>query len=265
MVQYLQTNSYSGISLPIDLWVPSTDSLKPVESWNYSFGMDYQLSNTWHFGVEGFYKNMKNVKAFKEGASPNSNFLEDIVQGKGWAYGIEFMARKNTGKTTGWLSYTWSHAWRKFDGISFNEKFPYKYDRINDINVVVMHKFNDRIDISGTWVFGTGNAISLSTQKYISNFALEAGGVQGFQKPHIQVYGRRNNYRLPDYHRMDIGINFHKEKKRITRTWSFGAYNVYNRQNALWIYWDDAGVFADKKALYQISLVPDNPICHLQF
>ena len=253
MVQYLQTNSYSGISLPIDLWVPSTDSLKPVESWNYSFGMDYQPSNAWHFGMEGFYKNMKNVKAFKEGAYPNSNFLEDIVQGKGWAYGIEFMARKSTGKTTGWLSYTWSHAWRKFDGISFNEKFPYKYDRINDINVVVMHKFNERIDISGTWVFGTGNAISLSTQKYISNFALEAGGVQGFQKPHIQVYGRRNNYRLPDYHRMDIGISFHKEKKRITRTWSFGAYNVYNRQNALWIYWDDAGVFADKKALYQIS------------
>ncbi len=253
MVQYLQTNSYSGISLPIDLWVPSTDSLKPVESWNYSFGMDYQPSNAYNFGVEGFYKNMKNVKAFKEGAYPNTNFLEDIVQGKGWAYGIEFMARKNSGKTTGWLAYTWSHSWRKFNGISFNQKFPYKYDRRNDISLVVMHKFNDRIDLSGTWVFATGNAISLSTEKYISNFALEEG-LQGFQKPHIQVYGRRNNYRMPDYHRMDIGINFHKEKKRITRTWSFGAYNVYNRKNALWIYWDDSGQFADKKALYQISL-----------
>ncbi len=254
MVQYLQTNSYSSISLPIDLWVPSTDSLDPIEASHYSFGIDYQYTNKYSIGAEGFYKTMKNVKAFKEGVAPNTEFLNDIVQGIGWAYGIEFMIRKNAGKTTGWLAYTWSNSWRKFNGISFNQKFPYKYDRRNDISLVVMHKFSNRIDLSGAWVFGTGNAMSLSTEKYISNFALEANSPGEIGKPHIQQYESRNNYRMPNYHRMDIGINFHKEKKRITRTWSFGAYNLYNKKNALWIFWDDSERFANKKALYQISL-----------
>lgn len=253
MVQYLQTNSYSSISLPIDLWVPSTDSLRPVRSDNYSLGIDYRYANKYSLGAEGFYKSMKDVIEFKEGSAPSTDFLNDIVQGTGWSYGFEFMLRKNVGKTTGWLSYTWSHSWRKFDGISFNQKFPYKYDRRHDISLVVMHKFNDRIDISGSWVFGTGNAMSLSTVKYISNFALESG-IQEFQKPHIQEYGSRNNYRMPNYHRMDIGVNFHKEKKRITRTWSFGAYNIYNRQNPLWIHWDDSELYPGKDGLFQVSL-----------
>ena len=254
MVQYLQTNSYSTVSLPIDLWVPSKDSLEPVEAWNYSFGIDYRHANKYSIGVEGFYKTMKNVTAFKEGTFPNSAFQNDIVQGKGWAYGVEFMIRKSTGKTTGWLAYTWSNSWRKFEGISFNQKFPYKYDRRHDINLVVMHKFNDRVDISGSWVFGTGIAMSLSTEKYISNFALEAYSENEISKPHIQKYEHRNNYRMPNYHRMDIGINFHKEKKRFVRTWSFGAYNIYNRQNPLWIYWDDSERFPGEDGLFQTSL-----------
>ncbi len=254
MVQYLQSNSYSTISLPIDLWVPSTDSLQPIESNNYSLGLDYQYANKYDIGIEGFYKTMQHVKAFKEGSAPSPDFLNNIVQGKGWAYGIEFMIRKNAGKTTGWLSYTWSHSWRQFNGISFDQKFPYKYDRRHNVNLVAMHKFNNRVDISGTWVFSTGNAMSLSTEKYISNFALEANSENEIVKSHIQEYEQRNNYRMPNYHRLDIGINFHKEKKRITRTWSFGIYNVYNRKNPLWIYWDDSERFANKKALYQISL-----------
>ena len=254
MVQYLQSNSYSTISLPIDLWVPSTDSLQPIESYNYALGIDYQYARKYNFGIEGFYKTLEHVKAFKEGAAPSPDFLGNIVEGKGWAYGVEFMINKNIGKTTGWLAYTWSHSWRQFDGISLNKKFPYKYDRIHNISLVAMHKFNDRIDITGTWVFSTGTAVSLSTEKYISNFALEAAGDREINKSHIQEYEQRNNYRMPNYHRLDIGVNFHKEKKRITRTWSFGAYNVYNRKNPLWIYWDDSEQFANKNALYQISL-----------
>ena len=254
MVQYLQTNSYSSMSLPIDLWVPSTDSLVPVESHNFSLGLDYQYAKKYSIGVEGFYKTMDNVLTFKEGAFPRPDFLSDIVQGKGWAYGFEFMIRKNTGKTTGWLSYTWSHSWRKFDGISFDKKYPYKYDRTHDISLVVIHQFNDRVDIGGTWVFGTGNNMSLSTEKYISNFTLEAYSYEEVVKPYIQQYETRNNYRMPNYHRMDIGVNFHKEKKKYTRTWSFGAYNVYNRKNPFWIHWDNLNQFTDDTYLYQVSL-----------
>lgn len=255
MVQYLQTNSYSSISLPIDLWVPSTDALKPVESHNYSFGMDYRYKSKYSIGVEGFYKTMKNVLTFKEGAFPGTDFISDIVQGKGWAYGVEFMLRKNTGKTTGWLAYTWSNSWRQFNGISFDRKFPYKYDRRHAINLVVMHKFNERIDISSTWVFATGMVMSLSTEKYISNFALEANNLKELSKPHIQKYEQRNNYRMPNYHRMDVGVNFHKEKKWGIRTWSFGVYNVYYRQNAFWIHWANSLPYADtEKALIQESL-----------
>ncbi|MBN1183800.1 MAG: TonB-dependent receptor [Bacteroidales bacterium] len=259
MVQYLQTNSYSSISLPIDLWVPSTDSLLPVESWNYSLGVDYQYNKRYSIGIEGFYKTMNNVITFQEGAFPTTDFMKDIVQGKGWAYGVEFMIKKNTGNTSGWLSYTWSNSWRQFEGISMDKKFPYKYDRRHDIGFVLLHKFNDRVDMSSTWVFGTGIAMSLSTEKYVSNFTLEASSDNDIAKPYIQKYETRNNYRMPHYHRMDIGVNFHKEKKKYTRTWSFGAYNVYNRQNALWIHWENVDQYSDEIGLYQISIFQITP------
>ena len=96
--------------------------------------------------------------------------------------------------------------------------------------------------------------MSLSTEKYISNFTLEAYSYGEVVKPYIQQYETRNNYRMPNYHRMDIGVNFHKEKKRYTRTWSFGAYNVYNRKNPFWIHWDNLNQFTDETYLYQVSL-----------
>ncbi|MCF6295830.1 MAG: TonB-dependent receptor, partial [Flavobacteriaceae bacterium] len=268
MSQYIHLLTTSTISLPTDLWLPTTKNVRPQESHQFAVGGFYRLPKGFDLSVEIFYKTMDNLMEYKEGASftgIGSNWESKIEFGKGWAYGIEVMLEKNIGKTTGWIGYTLSKSDRKFENLNFGEIFPAKYDRRHDISVALTHKFNDRIDIGATWVFGTGNSTTLAYQKY------SAGNIstRGWWGNEIEYYGGRNNFRMPNYHRLDIGVNFHKKKKHGVRTWSFGAYNVYNRQNPFYLYWGQAtedGYNADgwyfqdsKPALKQVSLFPFIP------
>ncbi len=268
MSQYIHLLTTSTISLPTDLWLPTTKNVRPQESHQFAVGGFYRLPKGFDLSVEIFYKTMDNLMEYKEGASftgIGSNWESKIEFGKGWAYGIEVMLEKNIGKTTGWIGYTLSKSDRKFENLNFGEIFPAKYDRRHDISVALTHKFNDRVDIGATWVFGTGNSTTLAYQKY------SAGNIstRGWWGNEIEYYGGRNNFRMPNYHRLDIGVNFHKKKKHGVRTWSFGAYNVYNRQNPFYLYWGQAtedGYNADgwyfqdsKPALKQVSLFPFIP------
>lgn len=263
MSQYIHLLTSSTISLPTDLWLPSTKNVEPQISHQLAIGGIYNLPKGFDLSVELFYKTMSNLIEYKEGAAftgIGNNWESKIETGKGWAYGVEVMLEKNIGKTTGWIGYTWSKSDRQFENLNFGEVFPAKYDRRNDISVALTHKFNDRIDIGATWVFGTGNATTLALQKYSSGFGSYYG------QNEIEYYGSRNNYRQPNYHRLDIGVNFHKKKKRGVRTWSLGVYNAYSRQNPFYLYWGhdtESGYNSEnwyyensKPALKQVSLFP---------
>lgn len=268
MTQYIHLLSNTSIGMPTDLWLPVTDTIKPQKSVQYALGCFYNLNDKYNISVEAFYKTMQNLIEYKEGASfisQNDSWQNKVELGKGWSYGVEFLIKKDVGKTTGWIGYTLSWAERQFENISFGKKFPYKYDRRHDISVVVTHKFNEKFDVGFTWVYGTGNAITLAKEKYLSY----DNNTQYSYYQNIEYIGKRNNFRMPAYHRLDVGINFHKEKKWGQRTWSLGLYNAYSRQNPFFVYFSTDYSFNGNnnynKVLKQVSLFPIIPSISYSF
>lgn len=150
------------------------------------------------------------------------------------------MLEKTGGKTTGWIAYTLAKSDRKFSELNNGRTFPFKYDRRNDIGVVINHKFNNRVDLGMNWVFGTGNAISLGGDYYQSLLQKNNLVFKNFVDDNlIENIVNKNNYRLPVYHRLDVGINFHKQKKWGIRTWNISVYNVYANTNPTLVYTTD--------------------------
>lgn len=242
MQQYVHLLSNSTISMPTDLWLPVTDKVKPMNSIQYAIGGAYDMQNGFDFSVEAFYKDMNNVLAYKEGAyffGYNKQW-EDLVEiGKGWSYGAEFLVNKTIGKTTGWLGYTLAWSNRKFPTINFAKEFPAKYDRRHDLSLVLTHKASEKIDFGMTWVYGTGNAATVSTKKAEINLPTVIKDITGSNSENISKFVNivegRNNYRMPSYHRMDLSVNFHKKNSWGLRTWNISVYNVYNRANPFFL------------------------------
>ena len=267
MSQNIHLLSSSTINLPTDLWLPTTKRIKPQTSHQFALGGVYQVRPGIDFSIESFYKSMDNLLEYKEGASfvgATTGWEDKVEMGKGWSYGAEFLLQKTTGKTTGWIGYTWGKAERQFDNLNFGEKFYARYDRRHDVSVVLNHRFSDRFDMGLTWVYGTGNAVTLPTQ--IAS-AANISTITTMSYPYqtnYEYFGQRNNYRMPSYHRMDVGFNFHKQKKHGIRTWSLGFYNVYSRQNPFFLMFQEnsdkekAQTGKDRK-LSQISLFPIIP------
>ncbi|MBN1950036.1 MAG: TonB-dependent receptor plug domain-containing protein [Bacteroidales bacterium] len=250
MSQYLHLLTNSTIGLPTDLWIPVTDRIVPQKSWQVSLGAVLGIRNNYEFSIEGYYKNMENLTEYREGASftdINDTWEALIVQGRGWSYGIEFFFQKTLGKTTGWVGYTLAKTERQFEEISFGRVFPFKYDRRHDVSVVLTHKLNERIDFGGTWVYATGHAFTLGDEFFVNNEYYEEQlnpayeGYDDYYYPdnpeenYDAYFEHRNSYRMPTYHRLDLGVNLHKQKKRVYQTVSFGVYNVYGRQNPLYV------------------------------
>jgi outer membrane receptor for ferrienterochelin and colicin len=277
MNQYLHLLSNTGVGLPTDLWVPATNKVKPQQSQQVALGLAKDLpSKNITITVEGYYKWMKNVLNYKEGANflnvaDNSNaetqndWQTKVVSGTGLSYGAEFLIQKKVGKFTGWIGYTLSWTWLQFDSLNFGERFPARYDRRHDISVVGIYKINDHITLSATWVYGTGNAITLP----IASYGVEQHTVPGTQQaqpvaggiwPYSEAgdYGKKNSFRMSPYHRMDIGIQFHKKLKRCVRTFEVSVYNVYNRQNP-YFYYINYDQNSKKNKLMQASLFPILP------
>jgi hypothetical protein len=169
--------------------------------------------------VEGYYKTMNNVIEFRDDrvfTMEDQNWENFMTTGKGWAYGIETMIAKNEGKLTGWISYTFARSWRKFALLNHGQTYPFKYDRPHNLTMVAMYHFNEKWDIGANWMLTSG---------YNFTFGKEVIGYETY------YYGK-NNMRYPAYHRLDLGVNWNKEKKYGKRTWRFGAYNAYNHMNA---------------------------------
>ncbi|WP_291870816.1 TonB-dependent receptor [Maribacter sp.] len=262
MNQYIHLLSSSGIGLPTDLWVSSTDKVKPQESQQVAFGLakDF-LNNNYSFTLEGYYKTMDNVIAYKEGASflaldnlesgKSIDWQENITSGKGWAYGAEILFRKKKGPLTGWLGYTLSWSERQFEELNLGNKFYDRYDRRHDISLVGIYKPSPKLTLSATWVLSTGNNYTLpNLQKFVPDDNFPIQGYQdsfgsGFLSEDFATH--RNNFRGETSHRLDLGVQFIKQKKKNReRIWGFSLYNSYARKNPfIYIAEDDWGDYDD--------------------
>lgn len=272
MDQYIHLLTNSTIGLPTDLWLPTTENILPQNSYQTAIGGAYNINDNWEITLEGFYKTMDNLIEYKEGASffdIGTNWESKVETGKGYSYGAELLIRKNIGKFTGWIGYTLSWSNRKFENLNNGEVFPYKYDRRHDIAIVILYEVSDNIDLGLTWVYGTGNALTLGVARYsdlpenyqlYDSYYYDYYGYGGWNE--IEYYKSRNSYRTPAYHRLDVSANFHKQKTHGVRTWSVGLYNAYSRQNPFFIYF---GYANNKKVLKQISLFPMIPSVRYSF
>ncbi len=255
-LQYIHLVSNSGTTLPTDIWVPSTYKVKPQISWLYAAGLFKNFKdNMYETSIEVYYKNMENQIEYQEGYTPNT--LEDTENfftfGKGWSYGTELFVNKTKGRLTGWIGYTLSWTWRQFAQLNFGDKYPAKYDRRHDMSVVGVYELSKKWKLSGTFVYGSGNAATLPQRFYI------VGGVLS------QEYSRINEYRLPSYHRLDFAATLtpkKNERRKWKTEWVFSIYNVYSRQNPYFVYFDQTGSPLDgslKVQGKQVSIFPIIP------
>jgi hypothetical protein len=226
--------------------------------------------------LEGYYKKMDHVIGYKEGASfidfdaaesgLEINWENNVTSGKAWSYGAEFLIQKKDGRLTGWIGYTLSWTQMQFDSLNFGKKFYARYDRRHDISIVAIYKLNKHITLSGTWVYGTGNAVTLPLSEYIAPAHLQDNTSNGYYNYNsmfgqvVKDYSQKNNFRMGAYHRLDFGIQFHKEKKWGERIWEISVYNLYNRQNPFFYYIQNNTVNGKEYGvLSQVSLFPIIP------
>ena len=261
--QYIHLASTSSVSLPTDLWVPSSAGIKPKFSDQYALGYFKNFKdNMFEASIEAYYKEMSNLIEYKEGVLPedntNSSSDDAFVFGDGDSYGIEVLVKKNKGRTTGWIGYTLSKTTRYFDEINNGISFPAKYDRRHDLSITATHKLNNKWTLSSVFVYATGNSITLPTERYIigSNVYTE--------------FTSRNGFRMEPYHRLDLGATYtpNEKNKRFKSSWNFSIYNVYSRKNPYFIYFDlesttgENGNIQDGNLTpkaYQVSIFPILP------
>jgi hypothetical protein len=261
MVQYVHLVSNSGASLPTDVWYPSNGRVKPQLSNQVALGISkISGSGKYLFTNEVYYKWMHRQIDFRDGAQlfGNPNLDQEFIFGEGYSYGNEIYFEKKTGKTTGWLGYTLSWTNRKFPEINGGKIFPTRYDRRHDITAVVMHQLNERISLTGSWVYGTGSAYSVPVGKIVLQDIPHAGTTYGPLYP-----TERNNYRMVAYHRLDLGMVYKLKPRWGESDLTFSIYNVYNRRNPYFIYIDAIKNGDESKILgfraKQVSLFPIIP------
>ncbi|MCK4664037.1 MAG: TonB-dependent receptor [Bacteroidales bacterium] len=222
--QYIHLLSNSTSSSPTDLWLPSSSIIEPQISDQIALGYFRNFyNNKFETSVEIYYKNMQNQIDYQNGADIllNEKVESQLVFGEGRSYGIELFVKKKFGKLNGWIGYTLARTERTFDEINNGDWYPAKQDRTHDISIVGIYELNKRWTFSATWVYNTGNAVTFPSGKYM---------VDGLTIP---LYTDRNGYRMPDYHRLDIGATIiSKKTKKYESSWNFSVYNAYARKNA---------------------------------
>lgn len=236
--QFLHLIVRNDISLPTDLWYPSTDKVEPANSRQYVLGMDsYFKQKEYLFSVEGYYKDMNNLYEFKDNAryNPRSTVVDLFTKGKGEAYGMEFFLNKISGNLSGWIGYTLSWTRRKFDELNAGQVFYPRYDRRHDINVVATYKLWDNLVFGLTWTFATGQGFTLPTGQY------QAGSTDLIPVSRVQFdYTARNAYKLPDYHKLDLNVTYKFHVNEVQMETYLNIYNVYDRRNPFAYYASEA-------------------------
>lgn len=249
MNQYVHLISNSFISLPTDAWMPVTRKLKPLISDQVSAGFYYNLNKEYNFSVEGYYKTLDNLLEYRDGHTFTPSFVnweDKLTAGEGSSYGAEFMVRKETGRTTGWVGYGLSWSDRQFDELNQGARYPARFDNRHKLNIVVMHKISPKVELSAAWSYASGNHVTLSLENYYENGTGSPTNndnrYMGASES-IDYYEGRNNYQLPAYHRLDLGIKIYRPKKKGRMgIWTVSIYNVYSRMNPFMIYKSDKTV-----------------------
>jgi hypothetical protein len=227
--QYIHLLTNSGLGLPTDLWVPATDSLKPIAAGIYDIGSKIILTKSINIGISVYYKTLNNLIKYKQGTDfmdVKTDWKNKVTTGKGRAYGIEFYIQKNTGKIGAQIAYTYSRSFRTFEYINNGNEFPYVYDRPHNLNILAEYHLNKKIMFTTNWILMSGQNMTYGYQQFLINNMGENN--ESFVLPYISEY---NNIRLPIYHRLDIAFNYTNIRKKTTRIWYLGVYNVYNRLN----------------------------------
>jgi outer membrane receptor protein involved in Fe transport len=281
MNQYVHLLSNTGLGLPTDLWVPTTRTVRPQQSRQFAAGFAKDLEKPrLALTLEGYYKHMDDILNYKEGASflgfegqgaGELNWEKSVTSGKGWSYGLEFMAQKKTGKLSGWVGYTLSWTYWKFQELNGGKVFFPRYDRRHDLSLVGIYELSKRIHLSAVWVYGTGNALTLPIANYWLASHAPDGGFSGLaaNSPHflgdgrsVRDFGEKNSFRAEPYHRMDLSIQFIKKKRRYERVWDISFYNLYNRRNPFFYDLDredEGGRATSRYVLKRYSLFPIIP------
>jgi hypothetical protein len=222
--QYIHLISNTTSASPTDLWIPSSINTKPEICDQLSIGWFKNFKeNSFEMSIESYYKALQNQIDYRNGANLQANELieGELLYGIGRAYGTEFVLKKKTGRLTGWIGYTLSRTERKITGINNGNWYAAKQDRTHDLSIVSMFDITPKLTISGLFVYYTGNAVTFPSGKYVVNGQTEF------------LYTERNGYRMPAYHRLDIGITWQrKNTTKYESSWNFSLYNVYGRENA---------------------------------
>jgi hypothetical protein len=234
IAQYVHLATSASASLPTDIWIPSTSGLKPLIGDQVSLGYFKNfLNRNFDFSAELYYKKMNNQLEFLQGVIYNSiegNMDENIAVGYGQSYGVELYLQIKSGKSTGWISYTLSRAEQKFNEINEGYIYPAKYDRRHDVAITYVRKFNQKWSASAVFIYTSGNAYTLPIGRYI---------IQGSV---VNQYGSVNSFRMPAYNRLDVSLNRTIiTKKNRTSELIFSVYNIYNRANPYFIYFQASG------------------------
>jgi len=241
---HLLTNNNLGI--PSDIWVPATANTPPERSSIQSVSARFNLVKGLNFETAAYYKRMKGVISYQPGYG-FMDITEDwetlVTQGKGRAWGFENALNYKFGRLETWANYTLAWNQRKFSNINNGAYFPYKYDRRHDVNLGLIWKLTPDIDVSATWTYQSGMAATVSEQDYAGYPDLMENGFDDFftgatidDYDRIQYYNGYNNYRLPAFHHLDIGISRRKNVGKTIRELKLGVYNVYARQNPYMYY-----------------------------
>ena len=225
----------ASTTTPTDLWLPSSINLKPQQSDAYNLALHQQLGKSFYLSIGGYYRDIKNVTEYKIGAALSlaSDIERDLIQEQGRAYGLEFLIKKQTGKLTGSLAYTYSKSEKQHPDINEGLWYPAAVDRPHDINLLLNYKISDRANISAMWQYYSGRPITYPAGTYQIDTHV------------ILFFSHRNANRLPDYHRMDLSFTWHNKKyimadgRKIKRKWqsywNFSIYNAYAHENTFMV------------------------------
>ncbi|MCG6188191.1 TonB-dependent receptor [Maribellus maritimus] len=266
MKQYLHQLQNTTLGIPTELWVSSTDKIKPGTSDLFSAGLFWKLKGKYQFSAETFYTSLQDVIRYKDGTTAlkerGDSWEDYVVSGKGESYGLELMAEKTTGNLTGWIAYTLSKSTRQFDEINFGKIFPYAYDRRHKLNVNVNWFLGQKSkkgmvikrNLSGTFNFASGKYITLAEQEYqaIPLPLMEGSRYRADWFATRSYINSVNNYRMPDFHNLNLSYRIERQSADKTIIWDFSVYNVYNRLNP-WYYYKKGD------QMKQITLFPIIP------
>jgi hypothetical protein len=263
--QYVHLASLSAGTMPTDMWIPSSEIVKPQFGKQITAGYFRNFKdNMYETSVEVYYRKMENLIEYMDGYTPADNIGDNsdnyFTFGEGYSYGIELFFKKRLGDITGWIGYTWSKTDRIFEELNNGEPFPAKYDRRHDLSFIANYKYNKYWQFSMVFVYATGNALTIANGRYLIDGRI------------VNQYGDRNSYRMKDYHRLDLSATYENneknESRKVKRSYNFSVYNVYNRKNPYFIYYDNEGDLQSgtlQTKVKQVSLFPILPSITVMF